>query len=140
MSSEANVVKDLIDRGLQTVRADMARFDAGLHSMTASSDAPPASALTALRTARDDAETARQALLHAPGHIRLYQGGSQALTAFLHLNQGLAALLRGLSSGGSTASRELATARSLLTRSGDEFLKADRALGCPFGCRKPGTP
>jgi len=52
VSSEANIVKDLIDRGLAPVQADMARFRAGLDAMTAASDKPPASAIRALRSAR----------------------------------------------------------------------------------------
>ena len=138
MSSEANLVKDLIDRGLAPVHADMARFTAGLHAMTAASDRPSASAMAALRSAGNHAAAGHKALLGAnSGHIRLMQGGSQALRGFLYLDQGLAALARGLTVAASTASRDLAQARSLLDRSGTEFAAADRALGCPYGCRKP---
>ena len=138
MSSEANLVKDLIDRGLQPVHADMARFTAGLHAMTAASDRPSASAMAALRAASTHAAAGHKALLGAnAGHIRLMQGGSQALRGFLYLDQGLAALARGLTGTGAAASRDLAQARSLLDRSGTEFSAADRALGCPYGCKKP---
>lgn len=138
MSSEANIVKDLIDRGLQPVQADMARFSAGLHAMTAANEKPSASAMAALRSAGSHAAAAHKAVLGAnSGHIRLVQGGSQALRGFLYLDQGLAALARGLTGAASTASGDLAQARSLLDRSGAEFAAADRALGCPYGCKKP---
>lgn len=138
MSSEANIVKDLIDRGLQPVRADMARFRSGMGAMTAASDRPSASAMAALRSASTHAAAGRKALLGAnSGHIRLVQGGSQAIAGFLYLDQGLAALARGLTGTGSTASHDLAQARSLLDRSGAEFAAADRAMGCPYGCKKP---
>ncbi len=140
MSSEANIVKDLIDRGLGPVHADMDRFSAGLHTMSAASDRPSASAMSALRAASDHAEAARLALRNAPGRIYLIPGGGQAIRGFLYLRDGLAALARGLSSTGAAASRDLAQARSLLARSGSEFLAADRALGCPYGCRKPAVP
>ena len=55
VSSEANIVKDLIDRGLRPIQADMARFAAGLRAMNTASERPPASALNALRAARDHA-------------------------------------------------------------------------------------
>jgi hypothetical protein len=138
VSSEANIVKDLIDRGLQPVHADMARFSVGLHAMTAANEKPSASAMAALRSASNHAAAGRKALLGAnSGHIRLVQGGSQALGGFLYLDQGLAALARGLAGTGSAASRDLAQARSLLDRSQAEFSAADRALGCPYGCKKP---
>jgi len=141
VSSEASIVKDLIDSGLRPVHADMDRFSAGLHAMTAASDRPSAPALAALRAASNHAAAGRQALLGAAsGHIRLMQGGSQALRGFLYLSQGLAALAQGLTSTGAAASRDLAEARSLLSRSGSEFYAADRALGCPYGCRKPAVP
>lgn len=138
MSSEANIVQDLIDSGLRTVHADMARFTAGLKAMTAASDRPSVAALSALRAARDHAAAGHKALLGAAqGHIRLMQGGSQAIRGFLYLNQGLSALLSALSSTGQTATGQLAAARTLLARSGNEFLAADRALHCPYGCVKP---
>jgi len=138
--SSQNLVKDLIDRGLAPVQADMKRFNAGLHASTAASERPSASTLSALRSAIDHAAAAHKAVLGAnQGHIRLMQGGSQALLGFLYLNQGLAALLRGLTATGAAATRELAAARSLLARSGSKFLEADRALGCPYGCKKPVT-
>ena len=115
----------------------MQRFAAGLNAMTAANERPSASAMGALRSARDRAAAARQALLHAPGRIYLIPGGGQAIRGFLYLNQGLSALISGLSSTGSTATAELAAARNLLSRSGAEFYAADRALGCPYGCRKP---
>ncbi|HST24789.1 MAG TPA: hypothetical protein VLJ76_02255 [Gaiellaceae bacterium] len=137
MSSEAEVVKELIDRGLAPIHADMARFRAGLGAMTAASEKPPASAIGALRSARDHAEEALNSLKSAnAGHIRLAQGGSQAIRGFLYLSQGLTALLGALSSTGSKAADELVSARRLLARSGSEFLAADRALHCPYGCRK----
>jgi hypothetical protein len=140
VSSEANIVKDLIDRGLAPVQADMARFRGGLATMTAASDKPSAAAMSALRAARDHASAAHNALLGAnQGHIRLLQGGSQAVRGFLYLSQGLSALISGLSSTGATATGQLAAARRLLARSGDEFYSADRALGCPYGCHKPAT-
>ena len=72
MSSEANIVKDLIDRGLQPVQADMARFSAGLHAMTAANEKPSASAMAALRSAGSHAAAAHKAVLgqfgpHPPG-------------------------------------------------------------------------
>ncbi len=138
MSSEANIVKDLIDRGLAPVHADMARFRAGLGAMTAANDKPPASAISALRSARDHASAALNSLKTAnQGHIRLLQGGSQAIRGFLYLSQGLSALLSALSSTGAPTTGELASARKLLARSGSEFLAADRAMQCPYGCRKP---
>lgn len=136
MSSQ-NVVTDLINRALPLIRADMRRFAAGLDAMTAANERPSASAMSALRSARDRAAAARQSLLHAPGRIYLIPGGGQAIRGFLYLNQGLSALISGLSSTGSTATGELAAARTLLARSGDEFHAADRALGCPYGCHKP---
>jgi hypothetical protein len=133
-----NIVKDLIDRGLQPVHADMARFSAGLHAMTAANEKPSAPAMAALRSAANHAAAGHKALLAAnSGHIRLVQGGSQALRGFLYLEQGLAALSRGLTGTGTTASHDLAQARSLLDRSGTEFAAADRAMGCPYGCKKP---
>jgi hypothetical protein len=138
VSSQANVVKELIDRGLPPVQADMKRFFAGLTAMTAASDIPSASARAALRAARDHATAAQQALLHAnSGHILLVQGGAQAVRGFKYLADGLTSLLHGVSSTGATASRDIATARALFVKSGSEFLKADRALGCPYGCEKP---
>jgi hypothetical protein len=140
VSEQANIVKDLIDRGLAPVQADMTRFRGGLAAMTATSERPPASAMTALRAARDHAAAGHKALLGAnQGHIRLMQGGSQAIRGFLYLNQGLSALISGLSATGATATGQLAAARRLLARSGDEFYAADRALGCPYGCHKPAT-
>ncbi len=140
VSSEANIVKDLIDRGLAPIQADMARFRAGLDAMTAASDKPPASAIRALRSARDHAVAAQRSLNAANGgHIRLIPGGGQAIRGFLYLSQGLSALLGALGSTGATTAGELASARKLLARSGSEFLAADRALHCPYGCRKPPT-
>ena len=140
MSSEANIVKDLIDRGLAPIQADMARFRAGLGAITAASDRPPASAISALRSARDHASAALNSLKTAnQGHIRLVPGGSPAIRGFLYLSQGLSALLSALSSTGATTTGELASARKLLERSGSEFLAADRALHCPYGCLKPPT-
>ena len=52
MSSQ-NVVTDLIDRALPPIRADMRRFGAGLDAMTAANERPSASAMSALRLARD---------------------------------------------------------------------------------------
>lgn len=138
MPSEANIVKELIDRGLAPIQADMARFRSGLAEMNAASDKPPASAIAALRSARDHASTALNSLKSAnAGHIRLVQGGSQAIRGFLYLSQGLSALLSALTSTGATEVGELVSARELLARSGSEFLAADRALHCPYGCRKP---
>ncbi len=140
MPSGADIVKDLIDRGLAPVQADMARFRAGLDATNAASDKPPASAISALRSARDHAAAAKKSLEAAnAGHIRLIPGGAQALRGFLYLSQGLSALLSALSSTGTTATGELASARKLLDRSGSEFLAADRALHCPYGCHKPPT-
>jgi hypothetical protein len=140
VSSEANIVKDLIDSGLRPIHGDLDRFAAGLHAMTAASERPPASAIGALRAARDHAEAARQALLHAPGRIYLIPGGGQAIRGFLYLRDGLSALLRGLTATGATATKELASSRSLLARSNGEFSKADRILGCPYGCRTTTVP
>jgi hypothetical protein len=138
MSSEANIVKDLIDRGLAPVQADMARFRTGLGAMTAASEKPPAAAIGALRSARDHAVAAEAALKGAnAGHIRLVQGGSQAIRGFLYLGQGLSALLDALSSGDVPPAGKLDSARKLLARSESEFLAADRAMHCPYGCRKP---
>jgi hypothetical protein len=140
VSSEANIVKELIDRGLAPVHADMARFRAGLGAMTAASDKPPASAISAIRSARDHSNAALSSLRTAnQGHIRLVQGGSQAIRGFLYLSQGLSALLSALSSTGATTTGELTSARTLLARSGSEFLAADRAMHCPYGCHKPPT-
>jgi hypothetical protein len=138
VSSEANIVKDLIDRGMAPIQADMTRFRAGLGAMTAASDRPPASAIRALRSARDRAVAAHAALETAnAGHILLVPGGSPALRGFLYLSQGLSALLGALGSTGATTAGQLASARTLLTRSGNEFLAADRAMHCPYGCHKP---
>jgi hypothetical protein len=138
MSSKANIVKQLIDQGLPPVQADMRQFFSGLNAMTATSDIPSQSARNALRSAHDHAIAAQQALLHAnQGHIRLVQGGSQAIRAFGYLASGIAALQKGVSSIGASAAGDLATARTLFAKSGDEFLKADRAMGCPYGCTTP---
>ncbi|HZQ63842.1 MAG TPA: hypothetical protein VFA66_01275 [Gaiellaceae bacterium] len=140
MSSEANIVKELIDRGMAPIEADMARFRAGLDAMGPASDKPSASAITALRSARDHASAALNSLKTAnQGHIRLVPGGGQAIRGFLYLSQGLSALLSALSSTGATTTGELASARKLLARSGSEFLAADRAMHCPYGCHKPPT-
>jgi hypothetical protein len=140
VSSEANIVKDLIDRGLAPIQADMTRFRAGLGAMTAASDKPPAAAISALRSARDHASAALNSLKSAnQGHIRLAPGGSQAIRGFLYLSQGLSSLLSAVSSTGATAAGELASAQKLLARSGSEFLAADRGMHCPYGCRKPPT-
>lgn len=140
MSSEANTVRELIDRGLAPIQADMARFHNGLTQMTAASDKPPGSAISALRSARDHANAALGSLKTAnQGHIRLAQGGSQAIRGFSYLSQGLTALLGAFSSGAPTAA-ELRSAGELLDRSSSEFLAADRAMQCPYGCRRTTTP
>jgi hypothetical protein len=140
VSSEANIVKDLIDRGMAPIRADMARFRAGLGAMNAASERPPASAISTLRSARDHAVAAQNSLKAAnAGHIRLIPGGGQAIRGFLYLGKGLSALLIALTSTGATVPGELASARKFLAQSGNEFLAADRALHCPYGCHKPPT-
>ena len=91
-----------------------------------------------LRSARDHAVAGETALKAAnQGHIRLVQGGSQAIRGFQYLGQGLSALLGALSTGGVPPAAQLTTARSLLARSTLEFLAADRAMGCPYGCHEP---
>ena len=72
MSSEANIVKDLIDRGLQPIQADMARFSAGLHAMTAANEKPSASAM---------ARSARRAAMRRP-HTRRSSGPIRATSAW----------------------------------------------------------
>jgi hypothetical protein len=136
MASEADV-KDLIDRGMAPVQADLNRFESALRSMSATSDLAPPAAIQALRAAQSDANAAYKALDSAnQGHIRLAQGGSQALQAFLYLGQGLGFLVQALTSTDApTVTRLMAKAKGLIDRSNDELLAADRALGCPYGCR-----
>ncbi|HZO62764.1 MAG TPA: hypothetical protein VFB35_07265 [Gaiellaceae bacterium] len=139
MSSEANVVKDLLDRGLAPIQADMDRFAAGLRATTTGSDRPPASAFRALHAARDHALAAQKALLGV-SHVYLIQGGAQAVRTFKYLADGLSAVDRGLGSTGATAAKAFGDARTLLARSSAEFRKADRALGCPYGCDQKPIP
>ena len=139
MSSEANVVKDLLDRGLRPIQADMDRFAAGLRATNTASDRPPASAFRALHAARDHALAAQKALL-AVSHIYLIPGGAQAVRTFKYLADGLSAVDRGLASTGTTAAHAFTDARSLLARSSAEFRKADRVLGCPYGCQQKTIP
>lgn len=134
MSEQASPVKDLIDRGRAPITDDLARFSTALRTQDPQSQRAPAAALAALRAARDHARAAHQALLDFKGRIRLIQGGAQALRGFLYLGDGLDAMLKGLS-GSSTAAADLARARDLMSRSDAEFRKADRALGCPYGCQ-----
>ncbi len=137
MSSEANIVKDLIDQGMAPIRADLDRFATALHSMSASSEDPPAAAVQAVRSARDHAAAAETALTTAnSGHIRLIPGGAQALRAFLYLGQGLTILEQAITSkDGSTVVSLTTKANGLIARANDELLAADHALGCPYGCR-----
>jgi hypothetical protein len=139
VSSEANVVKDLLDRGLKQIEADMDRFAAGLRATTAASDRPPASAFRALRAARDHALAAQKALL-AVSHVYLIQGGAQAVRTFKYLADGLSAVDRGLGSTGATAAKAFSDAHGLFARSSTEFRTADRALGCPHGCQEKPAP
>ena len=137
MSSEADIVKDLIDQGMGPIRADLQRFAAALSSMGATSEGPPASAIQAVRSARGHAAAAEASLNAAnSGHIRLAQGGAQALRAFLYLGQGLTILEQSLtSSNGSTIVSLTTKAKVLIDQANAELLAADRALGCPYGCR-----
>lgn len=139
MAELASPVKDLLEQGLVPIRADMARFSAGIRKQDPQSASAPSSALAALRAARDHARAAHQALLDFKGRIRLIPGGAQALRGFLYLGDGLDAMHRGLSKP-STQAQELSRARDLLARSDAEFAKADRILGCPYGCAKRVTP
>jgi hypothetical protein len=139
VSSEANVVRDLLDRGLRPIQADMDRFATGLDATTAASDQPPAAAFRALHAARDHALAAQKALL-AVSHIYLIPGGAQAVRTFKYLADGLSAVDRGLGSTGATSARAFSDARGLLARSSAEFRKADRVLGCPYGCAQKPIP
>ena len=141
MSSEANIVKDLIDQGMAPIRADLDRFEAGLRSMSATSEDPPAAAVQAVRAARAHAATAYASLSAAnSGHIRLMQGGAQALRAFLYLGQGLTILEQALTSKDGPTIVSLTTkAKGLIDQANGELYAADRALGCPYGCR-PAPP
>jgi hypothetical protein len=147
VSSKGNIVKDLIDRGMAPIRADLARFAAALGSMSASSEDPSAAAVEAVRSARDHAAAAETSLTTAnQGHIRLIPGGAQAIRAFIYLGQGLTVLEQALTSpNGSTVASLTTKAKGLIDRANDELLAADRALGCPYGCRpapllpKPGA-
>jgi hypothetical protein len=141
LSSEANVVKDLIDQGMAPIRADLDRFEAGLRAMSATSEDPPAAAVQAVRAAQAHAATAYASLAGAnSGHIRLLQGGAQALRAFLYLGQGLTILEQSLTAtNGSTIVSLTTKAKGLIDQANEELLAADRALGCPYGCR-PAPP
>ncbi len=141
MSSEANIVKDLIDQGMGPIRADLDRFAAALGSMGATSEDPPAAALQAVRAAKGHAAAAEASLNAAnSGHIRLAQGGAQALRAFLYLGQGLTILEQAMTSpNGSTIVSLTTKAKVLIDQANAELLAADRALGCPYGCR-PAPP
>jgi hypothetical protein len=136
MASEADV-KDLIDHGMAPIQADLNRFETALRSMSPTSDGAPAAAIQALRSARDDATAAYTSLDTAnQGHIRLAQGGAQALRAFLYLGQGLTFLLQALTSTDASTVASLTTkAKARIAQSNSELLAADRALGCPYGCR-----
>lgn len=137
MSSKGSIVQDLIDQGMAPIRADLDRFEAGLRSMSATSEDPPPAAVQAVRAARQHAAAAYASLLAADaGHIRLAQGGAQALRAFLYLGQGLTVLEQALTSkDGATIVSLTKKAKGLIDQSNGELYAADRALGCPYGCR-----
>ena len=136
-------LKQLIDQGMAPVNADLNRLAAALSSTSATSDGLPAAAVQAVRAAHDDAVAAYTSLTTAnDGHVRLLQGGGQAIRAFLYLSQGLAALEQALSSNDDATIVSLTKkAKGLIDSANDELLAADRALGCPYGCRKaPAMP
>ena len=136
MSSEASV-QDLIDAGMAPIQADLNRFAAALAKLTASSEDPSTAAVQAVHAARAHAAAAVAALNAAnQGHIRLAQGGAQAIRAFTYLGQGLGYLEQALTSkDGTTVVGLTKKAKSLIDQSNSELLAADRALGCPYGCR-----
>ena len=135
MSSAASV-QDLIDAGMKPIRADLNRFETALASMTAASEDPSSAAVQAVHSARQHAADAVAALNAAnQGHIRLAQGGSQAIRAFTYLGQGLGFLEQALTStDGTTIVNLTRKAKGLVDQANSELLAADRALGCPYGC------
>jgi hypothetical protein len=141
MPSRANIVEELIDEGMAPIQADLDQFEAALRTMNATSENPPGAAVKAVRSAHDHAVAAYRSLDAAnAGHIRLLPGGAQALRAFLYLGQGLTILEQALTSkDGSTSVSLTVRAKGLIDRANGELLAADRALGCPYGCR-PAPP
>jgi hypothetical protein len=137
MASEANIVEDLINQGMTPIRADLDRLEAALRSMSSTSESAPAAAVQAVRAAQQQAAATYAVLSGAnSGHIRLLQGGSQALAAFHYLDQGLTILEQALTStDGSTIVTLTKRAKALIDQANGELYAADRALGCPYGCR-----
>lgn len=136
MSSEDSV-QGLIDAGMNPIRADLHRFATALASMTAASEDPSAAAVQAVHSAREHAAATLVSLNAAfQGHIRLAQGGAQAVRAFTYLGQGLGFLEQALTSkDGTTIVNLTKKAKGLVDQANSELLAADRALGCPYGCR-----
>lgn len=135
MSSESSV-QDLIDAGMKPINADLSRFAAALAKLSSASEEAPAAAVQAVHAAREHAAAAVASLNAAnQGHIRLAQGGSQAIRAFTYLGQGLGVLEQALTSkDGTTVVNLTKKAKGLIDQANSELLAADRALGCPYGC------
>ena len=133
-AAEAPDVRAVIAAAVRQLEADTARLGRALRRLPANADGPSLEVFAALATARRNALTALRKLLA----LRTDDAARNAAATTLSLvAAALASQYDSLrATVPSVAAREERAARERFAAAGKAFAELDRALGCPYGCKK----